>query len=130
MAEGRNVVRFTLPMERSAPSALREQLRAVDQLADGMRPDLELLLSELVANAVRHSGLGADDVIDVEVRIEQHHVRAQVHDTGRGGARLADTPDRPLGEVGGYGLHLVDQIADRWGTLNGPGTTVWFELME
>jgi hypothetical protein len=28
----------------------------------------------------------------------------------------------------GWGLYLVDRLADRWGIVTGDGTTVWFEL--
>ena len=31
-------------------------------------------------------------------------------------------------QAGGWGLYLVDQIADRWGVVPGDGTHVWFEL--
>jgi hypothetical protein len=35
------------------------------------------------------------------------------------------SPDAP----GGWGLVLVDRIADRWGIIHSPdGTCVWFEL--
>jgi hypothetical protein len=28
----------------------------------------------------------------------------------------------------GWGLYLVDRLADRWGVTSDVGTTVWFEL--
>ena len=96
-----------------------------------MRPDLELLVTELATNVVRHSGLGAEDSMEVSVRVEPRYVWAQVHDSGRGMTRRPATRvDRPIADTGGYGLLLVDRIANRWGTVDGPGTTVWFELTE
>jgi anti-sigma regulatory factor (Ser/Thr protein kinase) len=131
MADRRTDLRFSLAVEPAAPSALREELRAVDELADGMRPDLELLVTELVTNVVRHSGLGSKDSMEVRVRIEPGHVRVEVRDSCRG---LPDAPsmlsERPPEVTGGYGLFLVDRLSSRWGINDGPGTTVWFELTE
>ena len=31
-------------------------------------------------------------------------------------------------KVGGWGLYLVDQLADRWGVNRGKLTRVWFEI--
>jgi hypothetical protein len=30
--------------------------------------------------------------------------------------------------VSGWGLFLIDQLADRWGVVHDKGTTVWFEV--
>ncbi len=130
MADRPQALRFTLPVQPTAPAMLRRRLRSVDQIEDNLRPDLELLLSEIVTNVVQHSGLGAEDSIDVHVRIAPGHVRAEVSDRGRGRPALLPRPvARPADESGtGYGLYLVDRIANRWGTLRGPGATVWFEL--
>jgi anti-sigma regulatory factor (Ser/Thr protein kinase) len=121
-------LRFTLAVEPAAPAAAREALRAFDQLADGMRPDLELLVSELVANVVQHSGLGVEDSVDVDIRIEPGFIRAEVRDLGRGLPFM--TLGQPRPRHVGYGVFLVSQIARRWGTRAGPGTAIWFELEE
>jgi hypothetical protein len=46
-------------------------------------------------------------------------------------ARFEHPPAPPSPDaVGGWGLMLVDRIADRWGIANGTGgTCVWFELL-
>jgi hypothetical protein len=35
--------------------------------------------------------------------------------------------NRPATEVGGWGLHLVQTLSDRWGVYQG-STHVWFEI--
>jgi hypothetical protein len=37
------------------------------------------------------------------------------------------TRDRDLDRVGGWGLHLTEHLASRWGTHEG-STHVWFEI--
>jgi anti-sigma regulatory factor (Ser/Thr protein kinase) len=131
MAEGSTELLFNIRVEAAAPFIARQKLREADVLADGMRPDLELLVTELVTNVVRHSGLGSEDSMDVSVRIERQHVWVQVRDSGRGMGRTPFDPgDRSIDATGGYGLFLLDRIASRWGMVDRPGTTVWFELTE
>ena len=94
-----------------------------------MRPDLELLVTELASNVVRHSGLGAGDTMELRVHIEPRHVRVEMRDGGRGfpSTRLPTGLPRAFR---GHGLQLVEQIATRWGTGDGLGGYVWFELDE
>ena len=59
-------------------------------------------------------------------RHRRGRLQVEVHDSGVGTADLRpeERPD------GGYGLQLVDQLADRWGSVHsGEGTCVWFELL-
>ena len=53
-------------------------------------------------------------------------IRVEVHDSGPG----FEPPEAPptLYRESGFGLFLVDRIADRWGVSSDGGTTVWFEL--
>jgi anti-sigma regulatory factor (Ser/Thr protein kinase) len=83
---------------------------------------LRLLVTELVANSVRHA---RGTPIDVEVWLEGDVVRADVSDGGAG----FDPPDadpNPL-KSAGWGLFLVRKMATRWGSEPATGT-VWFEL--
>ncbi|HSZ39130.1 MAG TPA: ATP-binding protein [Trebonia sp.] len=83
----------------------------------------ELLVSELVTNAVKHARSAAR----LRVQAEDRVVRVEVADDGPGQPvpRRADVH-------GGYGLWLVDCLAWSWGTTrreNGQdGKTVWFTL--
>ena len=51
----------------------------------------------------------------------------EVADSGEGFD--PESAPRGPGEPGGWGLYLVEQIADAWGIRpTAPGTCVWFEL--
>jgi anti-sigma regulatory factor (Ser/Thr protein kinase) len=83
---------------------------------------LRLLVTELVANSVRHA---RGTPIDVSVRLDGDVVRADVSDGGAG----FDPPEadpNPMKDAG-WGLFLVRKIAERWGSEPETGT-VWFEL--
>jgi anti-sigma regulatory factor (Ser/Thr protein kinase) len=120
---------FAVSTGRDAPSAVRDALRdRGDHLPQTMRDDLLLLLTEVVTNAVRHSGARRGDPIEVEMRERPDCVRVEVTDPGRG----FDPPDRlvpDLTKAGGLGLVLVDRLSRAWGTRRtGRGALVWFEL--
>jgi anti-sigma regulatory factor (Ser/Thr protein kinase) len=113
-----------IPRDRQAPAAARH---AVDGLAgrldDDLMPEVKLLVSELITNSVKYGGEGG-----VTLQIETagpRRVRVEVIDQGRGFVPVAR--DHPATEVGGWGLHLVQTLAARWGVHEG-STHVWFEL--
>jgi anti-sigma regulatory factor (Ser/Thr protein kinase) len=87
---------------------------------------VQLLVSELVTNAVRHAGLGPKDVIRLVVELRRRALRVEVHDPGGGFEPGPPSPDpsRPSG----WGLYLVNELADRWGVDSKRRTQVWFEL--
>ncbi len=84
-----------------------------------------LLVSEIVSNAVRHSGAPADSTIDLQTSISASAVRIEITDAGEGFTPRPRDPER-LGA--GYGLYLLEESATSWGVERGRGTTVWFEL--
>ena len=77
-----------------------------------------LLVSELATNAVRH-GSGR---IELGIAPTRRGLRFDVRDEG-GGRPARRTP----GDTGGFGLHLVADLADRWGQEPG-SAAVWFEI--
>jgi anti-sigma regulatory factor (Ser/Thr protein kinase) len=124
-----NELTMRLPLDVWAPSAaragIRERLRGL--LTDSELNDLELLVSELVANSLLHSGAGTAGVV-VRVGLSDDALRLAVEDAGRGGPIAARPPDRRRG--GGFGLQLVDAISERWGVERDAahGTRVWARL--
>jgi anti-sigma regulatory factor (Ser/Thr protein kinase) len=114
----------------SGPDAVPAARRAIAGLAGhvgiGVLGDLRLLVSELVTNSVRHAGLEADDAIALDISVSPQRVRVEVTDVGPGFDRRVPEP-RP-DRTGGYGLFLVDRLADRWGVVNDEVTRVWFEI--
>jgi anti-sigma regulatory factor (Ser/Thr protein kinase) len=122
------VLRMPLGVDELAPSAARHALGS-------LRPELgasryricELLVSELVTNVVRHTA--ADRSIaasDMRVRMYPDRVRVEVRDDGPGWRSAAGGGDQDPG--GGWGLFLVDELADEWGIESGVQNCVWFEL--
>lgn len=96
--------------------------RANDDLLD----DVRLLLSEIVTNAVRHAGSPRGAKIGLAVSVAHDVVRAEV--TDRGGGFDPRPRDLPRTDAGGWGLHLVDRLATRWGVDRGEPARVWFEI--
>ncbi len=85
--------------------------------------DAKLLVSELITNSVKYGGEGA---VTLEIQVEgPRRLRIEVVDQGAGFRPVARPDDRT--EPGGWGLELVGEIADRWGTHQG-STHVWFEI--
>ncbi len=114
-----------LPMTADAPALAR---RAIERLAlaEGARATASLLASELVSNAVRHSGAGAAEAIRLHARVSGGALRLSVTDGGYGFSATAERP--PPGAAGGYGLFLVERLADAWGVDSATPTTVWLDL--
>jgi Histidine kinase-like ATPase domain len=122
-------LRFDLPVSLKSTTEARHRVRAFDAIADGLRPDLELLLTEAVANVARHSGLSEADTMQIEVAVAPGYAWVEVSNAGRPIPEFRPPIQQPaLG--GGLGLLLIDRLASRWGTVSGPGATVWFELEE
>jgi anti-sigma regulatory factor (Ser/Thr protein kinase) len=117
-----------LKKDRGSAFAARQVVLAGNGLVPAaVRDDVLLLVSELVSNAVLHTGMGPDQLLRVELRRSPGLVRLAVVDEGIGFTSHPECVDgdRP----GGWGLLLVDRIADRWGVApTATGTRVWFEL--
>ena len=122
------IVSFTVPGgKRAAGVARRSVLTSRVGVPAVMRHRLALLLSELVTNAIQHGGAGPHETIQVRLASTRKRVRVEVYDPGAHGG---PPNDRMEAETGGYGLLLVDRLADGWGReLNERGGSLaWFEL--
>ena len=110
---------------RCARRAVREELK--DALPQRKLADVELLVSELATNSVRHAGCDEADELSIEARVEADLVRVRLFDQGEG---FEARPPQPpaTGGSGGYGLVLLDRLADRWGVERERGFNVWFEV--
>jgi two-component sensor histidine kinase len=88
--------------------------------------DVRLVITELVTNSVRHAGLATDDVVRVRVSEAGEVLHLEVEDDGRAGAVERRPTDR--GQIGGFGLNIVETVSARWGVSLAHGTRVWAEL--
>lgn len=83
-----------------------------------------LCISELVTNAIIHTGTGCE----VRVAMHDHALTVTVRDDGTAVARPRSSRDDPLA-VRGRGLQLVDALCAKWGSdLDDVGMTVWCRL--
>ncbi|WP_268873606.1 SpoIIE family protein phosphatase [Streptacidiphilus neutrinimicus] len=115
--------RWTLSAEPSAPAHGRRLVRATlhDWDEERLLDTTELLVSELVTNAVRY----ASAPIGLRLALREETLLVEVADP------LPDPPrEREAAgtDEGGRGLQLVHRLANRWGTrAEGEGKVVWFE---
>jgi anti-sigma regulatory factor (Ser/Thr protein kinase) len=111
----------------TAAFAARNALAALeDRLDSTVLDDIRLLVSELVTNAIRHADAATGGEVGLDVSISGPRVRVEVADPGAG---FDPTPRaEEMTKPGGWGLYLVDRIADRWGVVTNRMNRVWFEL--
>lgn len=82
---------------------------------------LELLVSELVTNAVRHGS----PPYQVFLGRTGHSLYGEVSDSSPSQPRVLPEPDHR----GGFGLRIIDALASDWGISSAAtGKAVWFEL--
>lgn len=122
---------FVVPSGLEAPRRVRQAVRQHLQgaLEAGLAADLELLVSEVVTNAVRHGGSGLRDAIDVRVEVGDDTVSVSISDSGDGFAPGTRPQPRLGRDAGGFGLLLLDRLSTRWGIEpDDGGFRVWFRL--
>jgi serine/threonine-protein kinase RsbW len=101
---------------RVVRAALHERGLGVD-----IESAVQLLVTEIVGNAVRHAKLRRDQRIACFARLEERFARVEVADPGAG-----FDPERV--RTDGYGLKLLERLATRWGVDTADGCRVWFEV--
>ena len=93
---------------------------------DFEREMVDVLMSELVTNAVVHPPRRFGGNVILQFAVSPECIRVEVHDAGQGFS--PDEVGKPRTEPGGYGLLMVERGASRWGTYGDDGNSVWFEL--
>ena len=121
-----DVIALDLRCDIAAPSRVREALSRLDGLGS-LLADAMLVATELVTNALRHSGCTETQLIHVQVRKACDRLLISVDDPGHSGKTVHRQPQPEIGS-GGLGLWLIDQIARRWGDERPNGYRVWAEL--
>lgn len=121
--------RARLPVGPATPAAARRLVRCLtDAVAPEALEHLELLVTELVTNAVRHAGLGDHGWISVEIVAGPTAVHVEVCDPGRGFDEHDSSTVAGQERGSGWGLFLVDHLASQWGVRHDDCTRVWFDL--
>jgi anti-sigma regulatory factor (Ser/Thr protein kinase) len=85
----------------------------------------DLLVSELVTNAVVHAGTP----VSLSVAVVDGTAHVEVQDGGAGEVTPRNPGDGP-GRPGGYGLWLVESLSDSWGVERSHpiGKKIWLRL--
>jgi anti-sigma regulatory factor (Ser/Thr protein kinase) len=106
--------------------ARRHVRETLDGRADAKTvSQVELVVSELVTNAVRHGP--NDKPVTFRLAIEDGVIAGEVEDQGDGAIEIRRSD--PGTVVGGLGLPIVDTLTSDWGVY--PGSThVWFKFGE
>ncbi len=106
------------------PGHARALVRKLD-LDEAIRSSVELIISELVTNAVVHGDAGRGEPLLVTLERENGCVRGKVCSRGTEFEWSGDGKD--LLVPGGLGLRLVDSITSDWGIEQNGCSCVWFK---
>ena len=119
-------VEHELPKNGDAPGLARDFIRGLNgQVPQNLVADATLLISELVTNGVKYGGEGR---IMLHVEADEGRMRAEIVDQGSGFEhQTRANRQMALTDEGGWGLELVETLADDWGVHEG-STHVWFEI--
>jgi anti-sigma regulatory factor (Ser/Thr protein kinase) len=122
----RSDMSFELAGGPYAVTAARLALSDLDSHVDAsIAFDVRLLVSELVTNSVKHARVSEEESILLGVKIDAEIVRVEVRDNGPGFDPPPAAPPDDADE--GWGLFLVEQLADEWG-VDRDRQAVWFQI--
>jgi anti-sigma regulatory factor (Ser/Thr protein kinase) len=125
-----SVTTRTLTRDPGTPSQGRRLLEsALDAVPESVLADAQLLLTEVLSNAILHGSANADARLEVSVETDDSTVRVTVTDRSPRFTRPSiHRPDSSA--ASGWGLYLLERMATRWGVEGVPdkGSAVWFEL--
>jgi anti-sigma regulatory factor (Ser/Thr protein kinase) len=119
-----------LVSDATAPCAARRIVSTclAASVAPAVLGNAQLIVSELVTNSLRHSGVPVDGQLFVRVHAWNDRCRLEVQDQGHDG--IVET--RPFDKLGGggLGLRLVEMLSEEWGVIRAVGgpTRVWAQL--
>jgi RNA polymerase sigma-B factor len=111
---------FTFPARSDAPSAARRALHSVARLDPIRLAEAQVMVTELMANALQHGGLTESCEIHMRVDRDPARVRVVISHLSRAGIDTVDA---------GMGFTLLERLARKWEfTSHGGVFEVWFEV--
>jgi hypothetical protein len=113
-----------VPCDRHAPALVRQALAEVQEV-DSSLSDGVLVASELVTDAVLHSGCGAEHMLEVRASLCRDRLRISVRDAGpvtAGPRHVSDSEFRP------WGVRIIARLSQRWGCERPDGYRIWAEV--
>lgn len=120
-----------LPHRPDSVAVARRTLRAAlgrMGLTEQVIDDAEVVVSELLGNAVRHARAIAGGVLVLGWQLRGGQLQLRVTDGGSG--RVVEAQEASLTAVSGRGLHIVERLTEGWGVTDHAGglRTVWAVL--
>ncbi|MFG2291225.1 ATP-binding protein [Streptomyces sp. NPDC048595] len=122
---------FHLPARRTSVPEARRRVSALlcEWGADQqVRDDVELVVSELFTNALRHTD---SEKVGCELSLVGTHIRIEITDQGGPGLSAPHVQPGSVDKECGRGLFLVGALSDGWGSRpadSGDGRVVWADL--
>jgi anti-sigma regulatory factor (Ser/Thr protein kinase) len=120
-----------LPHRANVVASARHRVRA--SLAAGgitgqVLDDAEMVVSELLGNAIRYAAAIADGAVVLAWRVRDELIELRVTDGGSG--RVVEARAASATAVCGRGLHIVERLAASWGVTDHTDgmRTVWAVL--
>jgi anti-sigma regulatory factor (Ser/Thr protein kinase) len=128
--DGTRTLRIELELEHDVRAPARARAEIAEccrelELDGSLCQSLILLVSEVISNAVRHSTGDPDAPVGLIASFGERTISVTVTDAGEG---FEPRPRDPARTHDGYGLYLLEKVADRWGVESRGDTKVWFEL--
>ena len=117
-----------LPATAAAAGIARRELAATPGLAGELGYKALLLASELIAVFVADTVPRPESVLRLSIVLATDRVRITVAGDGPHDSADALIHSREAPSLGGYGLQIVDRMADAWGTAGAHDEQIWFEL--
>jgi hypothetical protein len=114
---------------RLGPRAPAEARHLIDEVTRDQPREFQfaarVCLNELVSTCLRYSGLAEGSELYCRTSLDDEKLHVELAYDGRGFVGRVRPPTE--GERPGWGLALVDTLADAWGASQTDGS-VWFEL--
>ena len=128
-ADGGMRLSVRLPNSQQSAAAARHTVNgAITRFVDAaLSEKVQLLVSELVTNSLRHARLNNDGWIELNLELSQARLRVEVVDQGIG-FEIPEVVRERSDQMAGWGFVLVNRLAKDWGVVNDGCTKVWFEL--
>lgn len=120
-------IKFEVDNSLLAAREARRRLRSLREwLQDETLDTVELLVSEVVTNSIRHAAIPPGGKIALRAKRLPEGLLIEVSNPG---ARFAKPVASSPRHGSGWGLFLLDQLAKSWGIRHKRGlTTVWFAV--
>jgi len=119
---------FELPATAAAAGLARRELAAMPGISGELGYKALLMTSELIAVYVQDVEPDPTATLRLSLRVTPERVRIEVGGRAPEVSTDALLHSSETPSLGGYGLKIVEKMADSWGVEGRSDTAIWFEL--